>query len=90
MAEGQQHPLERRTHALAGRLQQRVSMMANLMRPDGRALYHERKTEAEAMTFWRKHRFDELGQSVMSTWTPDQIMALDQRLMREDDGSALG
>ena len=70
---------------LADRLGKRGDLMANLMRPDGRALFSERVSEQDAIRFWRKHRFDELGQSVLSTWTPDQVLKLDQRLMQQNE-----
>lgn len=76
-----EHPMERRTNALADGLTARVDMLAAMMRPDGRQIYHTRQAEQKAIEFWQRNRFTDLGQQVMSTWTPDQIMDLDRRLM---------
>lgn len=83
------HPLERRADMLAQALTQRVDMMAAMMRPDDRQIFHQRLSEPSALQFWRKHRFDDMGQQIMSTWTPDQIIGLDQRLAQanEADGT---
>lgn len=77
-----QHPLERRTTALAEGLKERVHMLAGMMRPDGRQIFHTRLNDQKALEFWQKHRFDDLGKQVMSTWTPDQVLNLDTRLMQ--------
>lgn len=77
-----QHPLEQRTTALAEGLKDRVHMLAQMMRPDGRQIFHQRLDEQRAIEFWQKHRFDDLGKQVMSTWTPDQVLQLDTRLMQ--------
>lgn len=78
----QQHPLERRAAALADAFTKRTDLMAQLMRPDGRAVFHERLPEQKALEFWQRHRYDDIGQNVLSTWTPDQVLQLDQRLMQ--------
>lgn len=75
------HPLERRSNALAQALKERVDLLATMMRPDGRPIFHQRLNDQKALEFWQKHRFDDLGKQVMVGWTPDQVMALDQRLM---------
>lgn len=85
-----QHPLERRAQALAQGITSRVNMMASMMRPDGRPVFHTRLSDAKALDFWRKHRYDELGQSVISTWRPDQILDLDQRLSQANEADGLG
>lgn len=82
--------MERRAAALADALNKRVDLMAGLMRPEGRAVFHERKSEQQALEFWQRHRYDEMGQKVLSTWTPDQIIALDQRLMQAQQGDFQG
>lgn len=81
----QMHPMERRSKMLADALGKRISTMAALMRPDGRPIYHQRLNEQQALQFWRRHRFDDLGASVLSTWTPDQILQLDQVLQRASE-----
>jgi hypothetical protein len=86
----EQHPLERRAAMLGERFAKRVDLMANLMRPDGRALFSQRLPEQQALTFWRKHRNDELGQAVLSTWSPVQVLELDQRLMRANEANGTG
>ena len=87
-----QHPLERRANALAQQLQAWVNLMAAMMRPDGRALFSTRLSNQKALEFWQKHRFDDLGQSVLSTWSPDQILQLDQKLAQahEDGNGTVG
>lgn len=89
MAAGE-HPLERRANALAEALTRRVDLLATMMRPNDRPIFHERLSEPKAMEFWQKHRYDDLGQNVMSTWTPDQILALDQRLMQARESGQEG
>lgn len=83
--------MERRANLLAERLKARVDLMANMMRPGGRAIFHTRKSEVEALKFWRAHRYDELGEKVLSTWRPDQILKLDLRLAQanESEGTAV-
>lgn len=88
MPRADQHPLERRATALAEALTRRVDTMAALMRPNGRQVFTQRLPEQQALEFFQRHRFDDLGQRVLSTWTPDQILDLDQRLMRANDGAA--
>jgi hypothetical protein len=74
---------------LADRLKGRVDLMANMMRPDGRPIFHERLSTEKAMQFWQAHRYDEMGQAVMSTWKPDQILQLDLKLaQRMEPGDA--
>lgn len=82
--------MERRAALLAQRLQGRIDLMANMMRPDGRALFSTRLSEQKALAFWNSHRFDELGQSVLSTWRPDQILKLDLRLAQANEADGLG
>lgn len=88
----QEHPAEQRVASFAAALTSRVDMMAAMMRPDDRQLFHQRLSEPKAMQFWRKHRYDEMGQQVLSTWQPDQVLDLDRRLMQqtEADGFAGG
>lgn len=90
MAEQQNHPLERRSAMLADALGKRVDLMATMMRPDNRPIFHQRLSEPDAVRFWRQHRFDDLGKAVMSSWTPDQILNLDTRLMQANEADGLG
>jgi len=84
-----EHPMERRTNALAEGLSARIDMLAKMMRPDGRQIYHQVLPDQHAMEFWARNRFTDLGKQVLSTWTPDQIMALDQRLGQANGGAPL-
>jgi hypothetical protein len=70
---------------LAEAFTQRTDLLAAMMRPDDRQIFHQRLAEPKALEFWRKHRFDDLGQSVMSTWRPDQVVELDQRLAQANE-----
>lgn len=73
-------PMERRRDALAEGFQKRVELMAAMMRPDDKPVFHTRLSGNDAYSFWQAHRFDDLGKAVISTWKPDQILALDQKL----------
>ena len=75
-----QHPLERRATALADAFTKRVDLMASMMRPDNTPVFHTKLSDAKALDFWQKHRYDSLGQAVLSTWSPAQIMNLDTKL----------
>lgn len=85
-----QHPLERRAAMLAEKLNVRIDTMAALMRPDGRPVFHDRLPERDALAFWRKHRFDDMGKTVLSTWPADQVMKLDLRLAQANEADGLG
>ena len=83
------HPLERRAAALADAFSKRVDIMAGLMKPPGQPpIFHQRLPDQQALEFWQRHRYDDLGQSVLQTWAPDQVLDLDRRLMQA--GGELG
>lgn len=77
-----QHPMERRTDLIAQGLKDRVSMLADMMLPNGRRVYTTQLNDQKALEFWQKHRFDDMGKAVLATWSPSQVLQLDTRLMQ--------
>jgi hypothetical protein len=78
-----QHVMERRAAALADAINHRVELLTEFLRPDGdRPVFTKKLSEAEALSFWQKHRYDEIGAQILAGWTPEQIMSLDVALSR--------
>jgi hypothetical protein len=84
------HPMERRANALAEGFTKRVDLMAAMLRPDDRLLFHQRLSHADALQFWQKHRWDDKGQQIIATYTPDQILDLDRTLMQANESTGIG
>lgn len=70
--------LEKRARLLADRAkQQAVTGGKQLGTTDKRPPFHDMLSPREALTFWTKHRYDPIGQSVLSTWSPIDVARLD-------------
>ncbi len=76
-----QHVMERRAELLANAIEHRVQVMTDFLQPPGQPpVFSQKVSRREWLEFWRLHRTDEVGAQVLSTWTPEQIMALDTAL----------
>lgn len=76
-----QHPLERRSALLAGKLKERVSTMtASLTAAQGRIPFHTKLPEAQALDWWSKHRYDDIGRQAIASLDPIAIARLDSAL----------
>lgn len=77
----QQHPLERRATLLSGKLKDRVSAMtASLSAAQGRIPFHTKLPEAQALDWWSKHRYDDIGKQALATLDPISVARLDSAL----------
>lgn len=76
-----EHTIERRAAMLATKMQQRVDILRDFMRPEGaRPPFTQLLQEQRAMQFWAAHRYDELGARVLQNMTPQHIAELDAAL----------
>src|SRR5258708_389407 len=77
----QQHPLERRSALLAGKLKDRVSSMTqSLTAAQGRIPFRTKLPEAQALDWWSKHRYDDIGEKALELLDPMSIARLDSAL----------
>lgn len=75
--------LERRAEVLASAIQRRIGVLAEALVPDGeRPPFTQQLTKREALAFWRKHRNDAMGKSVLNGMTLDARLELDQALSK--------
>lgn len=85
------HPLERRAHLLAGRLSARKEMLVQAVAPPGtRPLFTEQMSKPQALAWWQKHRFDDLGKKVVGQMKPEDILELDQALSQANEAAMFG
>lgn len=78
-----QHVMERRASLLANAIEHRVQVMADFLMPPGQPpVFSKRVSRREALAFWTKHRYDQIGAAVLSRWTPEQVMQLDAELAK--------
>ena len=75
------HPVERRAKLLAGALQHRVEVVRTIL--GDRPPFTDRQTRREALAFWRKHRYDEIGQALVQRMKAEDILDLDRALTEE-------
>jgi hypothetical protein len=77
-----QHIMERRAEMLADAINHRVDLLAEFLTMDDRPVFTKKLRQAEALSFWQRHRYDEFGAQILASWTPEQILALDAALGR--------
>ena len=66
---------------LAQKMEGRVRMLSQFIRPDGqRARFTKQLQDADALNWWRIHRYDDLGSQVLAGMRPNDIAELDQAL----------
>ncbi|MDA8219403.1 MAG: hypothetical protein M0Z94_17505 [Dehalococcoidales bacterium] len=77
------HVMERRAELLAEAIRHRIEVMADFLMPPGEPpVFSSRVSRRDALAFWTKHRYDQIGAQVLSRWSPEQIMALDAELAK--------
>lgn len=82
-----EHRLERRAKLLSAGLQaRREALRMALAAPGQRPPFSEQLARPAALSWWRKHRGDELGARVLANMRPDSILELDQALSRMIEG----
>jgi hypothetical protein len=78
-----EHPLERRAKLLAGKLSARKEMITTALAPKGkRPPFTEQLSKPDALAWWQKHRYDNLGQKVLRQMRANDIFELDAALMQ--------
>lgn len=81
MSTKHQHVLERRAAALAQGMKARISdMTLALQAADGRIPFHTKLSKGDALDWWMKHRYDNLGQQALAGMPPQAIFSLDAAL----------
>lgn len=82
---------------LAERLGQRIDLMAAMMRPDNRPVYHQRLSEPDAIRFWRAHLAtgpgggpDDIGRATLLTATPELRLDIERRMAQANEADGLG
>jgi len=66
---------------LAGAIQRRVGVLQTAIAPPGtRPPFTVQMGKAEALGWWQRHRYDEVGAQVLSRYKPEQVLALDAEL----------
>lgn len=85
-----EYRIERRARLLADAMTARVKLLANFLRPDSaRPPFTEQESRREALAWWQKHRFDQFGEQILATMTPNDILALDNALARANEEEAV-
>ncbi len=75
------HVLERRLQMLAGRISKERGLLSAAFKASGnRPLFSTKVPEREAIEFWLEHRDDDIGDKVLKTMAPEDILELDTRL----------
>jgi hypothetical protein len=81
-----EHILERRTRMLADKIRHRIEVYKDMLRPHGgKPPWTKQLTNEEALVFWRKHRYSELGGRLLSGMSKRQVLQLDQWLAQHPD-----
>jgi hypothetical protein len=85
-----EHTVERRARLLAEKMQTRVRVLSNFLAPPGqRAPFTKQLSDAQALRFWRAHRYDPLGAEVLQSMRPQDIAELDMALMSHSEEGAI-
>ena len=75
--------VELRARLLAGAIQRRVGVLQTAIAPPGtRPPFTVQMGKNEALAWWQKHRYDEVGAQVLVRYQPEQVLALDAELAR--------
>jgi hypothetical protein len=83
-----EYGIERRARMLAGRIVSQKDLIVNALRPKGqRPPFTEQVSEAEALAFWKQHRYDGTGKRVLAAMKPADIMELDMALQSANEGT---
>ena len=66
---------------LSARIKARKTLIQNAITPKGsRPPFTQQLSQANALEWWMKHRYDDLGQQVLSNMQPADVMELDRAL----------
>jgi len=85
------HILERRASLLAGRMTARRDVLRDTLAPPGqRRPFTEQLSKADALAFWRQHRYDATGQQAMAGWQPQDVLELDLALSQANEAELFG
>ena len=85
MAEAE-HMIERRADLLAQKMQRRVQVLSQFLKPDGqRPPFTKQLNNEDAMRFWMQHRYDEIGAQVLQNLQPHDIAELDAALAQHHE-----
>ena len=88
MSSSTQHSLDHRSALLASKIRHRIEVLKVMMRPATEIMPGTvQHTSADALAWWRKHRYDEIGGRVLAGRTPAETMQLDAWLARNPDPS---
>lgn len=86
-----EHRLEKRSQLLAARIKERGQAIRDAVAAPGqRPPFHVALSKPDALAWWREHFDDDLGQSVLTSWTPDQVAELQVEMSRAARTDTLG
>ena len=75
--------VEFRARLLAGAIKRRVGVLQTAVMPPGtRPPFTVQMGKSEALSWWQKHRYDDVGAQVLARYKPEQILALDSELAK--------
>lgn len=81
-----EYDIERYVNLLAERMEERVTAMSEALSPKGkRPPFTKQLSRKQALNWWRKHRYDELGAMVLRNMDQNSILELDQELTRQNE-----
>ncbi len=82
-----EHLLEKRAKKLSLALTRRKEILREAIAPSGeRPPFSSQLSKQDALTWWRKHRYDDLGTQVLKRMQPGAILELDKALTEQTDG----
>ncbi len=84
------HRFERRSQMLASRMRAQTDALALQMGAGSRPPFTEAMTRNESLAWWREHRHDEWGKTVLERYTPLDIVRLDAELGAHIDAERQG
>ena len=85
-----EHVIERRAYMLSQKMQHRVAVMKEFLRPEGaRPPFTKVLSDENAMRFWKAHRYDHLGAAVVQNMKPTDIAELDAALAQWGEQQSL-
>lgn len=86
-----QHRLNTRVQLLTQAINRRVGLLSQFLAPPGQApALHQQLSSTEALDWWRKHRYDQFGQQVLSNYSPEEVARLDNSLAQANEAMGLG
>lgn len=81
---------DQRVDRLEELMEDRIQLYEIILQPPGtQPMLTNQLTSEKSLAFWRKHRFDAIGRTVLSAYSPMQVAELDAWLSEQVPNQAL-